>query len=65
MEGVFSRLDPGAYQLRVIEDQNKNSRWDGGNWNLKQWPEKVSYYPEVITVRANWEVEINWTVLQQ
>jgi hypothetical protein len=61
-ENIFMKFAPGIYRLRIVLDQNRNNRWDGGNWMEKQWPEKVIYYPDMITVRANWEVEINWNL---
>ncbi len=60
MSGIFLKIEPGIYRLRVVEDENRNNRWDGGSWQKRVWPELVYYYPDMITVRANWEVEINW-----
>lgn len=52
----FLNLVPAKYRIRVIYDENKNHHWDTGNFLLKRQPEKVVYYPEVIDVRANWEM---------
>lgn len=51
----FNNLDPKNYLIRVIFDENKNKQWDTGNYLKKIQPEKVSYYPGVIEMRANWE----------
>ena len=40
---------------RVIFDSNGNQKWDTGNFLKKIQPEKVSYYPILIEMRANWE----------
>ena len=40
---------------RVIFDSNKNRKWDTGNFLKKIQPEKISYYPSLIELRANWE----------
>lgn len=53
----FNNLEPAKYMVRVIFDDNGNGIWDTGNYLKKIQPEKVSYYPDVIDVRANWELE--------
>lgn len=53
----FNNLEPGKYMIRVIFDDNGNGVWDTGSYLKKLQPEKVSYYPDVIDVRANWELE--------
>ncbi|WP_222982090.1 Ig-like domain-containing protein [Flagellimonas meishanensis] len=58
----FNNLDPAKYTIRVIFDDNGNGIWDTGNYLKKIQPEKVSYYPDVIDVRANWELEQNFII---
>ncbi len=53
---------PGNYSLRIIEDNDKNGKWTSGDYNKKQQPEKVYYYPENIEVRAGWDNDINWII---
>nr|WP_298792235.1 Ig-like domain-containing protein [uncultured Allomuricauda sp.] len=53
----FNNLEPSKYMIRVIFDANGNGIWDTGSYLNKMQPEKVSYYPDVIDVRANWELE--------
>lgn len=53
----FNNLDPSNYIARVIFDENGNGKWDTGSYLKKIQPEKISYYPDVIEVRANWELE--------
>ncbi len=53
----FNNLDPAQYRIRVIFDANGNGKWDTGNYLKKIQPERVSYYPDMIDVRANWELE--------
>lgn len=52
---AFNNLNPGKYMARVIFDSNKNRKWDTGNFLKKIQPEKISYYPNLIELRANWE----------
>lgn len=53
-------LYPGQYRLKLITDLNHNRRWDTGDYLHHLEPEPVLYYPEAITVRANWDVEVKW-----
>ncbi|MET2985390.1 Ig-like domain-containing protein [Aureibaculum conchae] len=52
----FINLLPGKYLLRIIFDENKNKKWDTGNFLLKKQPEKVIYLEFTNEVRANWEM---------
>ncbi|MGB5667975.1 MAG: Ig-like domain-containing protein [Maribacter sp.] len=58
----FNTIKPAKYLVRVIFDANGNRKWDTGNYLKKIQPEKVSYYPDVIEVRANWELEQTFTI---
>lgn len=51
----FNNIDPGNYLVRIIFDENENKQWDTGNYLKNIQPEKVSYYPGPIEMRANWE----------
>ncbi len=55
-EFAFKNLIPAKYKVRIIYDDNKNRKWDTGNFLFNLQPEKVIYYPEIIDVRANWEL---------
>jgi hypothetical protein len=56
----FQYLSAGVYKLKAVEDSNRNGRWDSGNYLSKQKPERVTYFKEPITIRANWDVEHIW-----
>lgn len=58
----FNNLEPTTYLMRVIFDANANGKWDSGNYLKKRQPERVSYYPDVIEVRANWEKVETFTI---
>lgn len=54
---------PGEYPIRILYDQNKNGKWDTGQFFGKRiQPEKVQPLEKKITVKSNWsneyEVEI-------
>jgi len=53
---VFELIPPGEYLIRVIYDTNENGQWDTGNFLLKTNPEKIIYFPELVPVRPNWDI---------
>ncbi len=53
----FDALEPTLYTLRLIYDDNKNKKWDTGNFIEKKQTEEVIYFPKDIDVRSNWDVE--------
>ncbi len=55
----FDRLEPGGYRVRLIHDANGNGRWDTGDYTRKRQPEQVQYHPAEITIRANWDLEVD------
>ena len=60
----FNYLKPGNYGLRIIFDENGNRKWDTGSFLKKIQPEEVRYYPDMVNIRANWEMEETFTVLE-
>ncbi len=50
-------FNPGEYEIRILEDNNKNGIWDPGNYNLKLQPEKVYAVPQKINIKGDWENE--------
>jgi hypothetical protein len=50
---------PGEYELRVLFDRNKNGIWDTGNFKKKRQPEIVESINKKLTVKANWDNEID------
>ena len=57
---AFTYLNPAEYMFRMVIDVNRNREWDTGNYELKQQPEEVFYYPEKVSLRADWEHEVVW-----
>jgi hypothetical protein len=56
----FSYLDAGEYGLRLIEDRNRNGKWDPGIYLEGILPEPVYMYVGQLQVRQNWELEMPW-----
>ena len=55
-------LHPGVYKIRVVQDSNKNGKWDTGDYLKHRQPESIFYYPEEINLRANWEMELDFDI---
>jgi len=58
----FKHLKAGSYRLRLIFDCNNNNRWDTGEYLSKKQAEKTILFNETITIRANWDKEIEWII---
>lgn len=58
----YKYLLPGNYQLKLIIDTNNDKEWTTGNYINKQQPEKIIFYEKEITIRANWDNDINWII---
>lgn len=54
---------PGEYDLRIVFDENKNGKWDPGQFfGTRRQPEKVLAISRKLTVKSNWENEIDITL---
>ena len=54
----FVYLLPGKYDIRMIDDENGNGRWDTGDYSQHRQSEKVFYYPQPYEIRSSWEHEV-------
>lgn len=54
------KLVPGEYQIKILEDENSNGKWDNGVYNaVHRQPEKVWDLKIKVTIKADWENEFN------
>ena len=58
----YSYLAPKKYKLKIIYDDNRNHKWDTGNYLKHIQPEKVIYNSELINIRSNWDAELEWKI---
>jgi hypothetical protein len=61
-ELVFNNLKPSKYILKAIKDDNKNGKWDTGNYLKQIQPERVYFFPAKIHIRSKWEIEEEWNL---
>ena len=59
---ILSGLKAGKYKAIIIEDINKNRRWDAGNY-LEHRQSEVIRTLDIEELRENWEIEVivNWS----
>ncbi len=63
-EVQFNYVTPGDIQFRIIEDDNRNGRWDTGNVVERRQPERAEMYIDesagttIFATKANWEIEL-------
>lgn len=53
----FDLVQPEAFTVRIIYDDNKNKMYDAGNFLNKTYAEEVFYYQKEVDVRTNWDVD--------
>ena len=58
----FPYLKPEKYKIKIILDSNKNGQWDTGFLADGIQPEEVVYYPKIIKIRSNFEIEESWEI---
>ena len=60
INGEFSIVNAveGDYQLVAFQDRNNNQILDTGSFIDNVFSEKFSVYPDTLSLRSNWEIEI-------
>ena len=60
-EHYFRYINPAEVRVKVVEDLNKNGKWDGGSLTERRQPERVELFvgpdgKEAIQAKENWEL---------
>ena len=58
----IDKLKPGTYTLHLFVDKNQNKKRDTGSYFENILPEYIIPYRKDITIRANWDTEIEWRI---
>ena len=53
----FETIEPKLYTIRIIYDDNSDNEWTTGDYLAKKQAEEIIYFPKLIDVRSNWDVE--------
>ena len=56
----FNALQVAAYSARLVEDRNKNGRWDTGDFENNRQPERI-FNKKMDPLRANWDLEVSFS----
>ena len=56
----FFYLRPADYYLRCFVDRDGNGEWSTGEFDSGRAPEAVYYFPQAITVKAQWDIDQDW-----
>lgn len=54
---IFNELNPGKYQLVVIDDTDRNGLWTTGNLNSLKLPEDIFIFSQEIDIKPNMKIE--------
>lgn len=58
---LFADLTPVAYTAQLIEDTNRNGRWDGGDYFAHRQPERI-FSKKMDALRPGWDSEFTLAV---
>lgn len=61
-EVELKRLLPATYRMRLIDDRNRNGKWDPADYMSGIQPERVYNLKDDLSVRSNWDLEIEWSI---
>jgi hypothetical protein len=64
-EFIFDYMNPETFTLKLIHDRNENGMWDTGDYLERRQPEAVEFYSEPISIRSNFDMEVNWDLSQE
>jgi len=56
LEGLL----PGIYRVSLLEDHNRNGRWDTGRFREHRQPEAVRWISRSIELKPGWTTELRW-----
>ena len=57
---LLNDITPGKYQIKYIADSDRDGKWTTGSWEKRAQAEQVINYPTKITIRSNWDLELEW-----
>jgi hypothetical protein len=60
----FTYLAPASYRVRIVKDENRNGKWDAGNYFQHRQPEYAVFLKNtdgtvLFPLKANWEQELS------
>ena len=62
---LFEYIKPGTYRIKLVYDENRNGKWDTGNYLKKVQPERVRYFEKSLNIRENWDHEEDFDLSEE
>ena len=59
---TMSYVRPGSYLVQLVEDKNKNGKWDTGDYFKHLKPEPFIFYQDTVSLKANWDIIQDWAI---
>jgi hypothetical protein len=57
---IVDGLIPGKYKISILEDRNRNGRWDSGWFRALRQPEKIKWLSRDLELKPGWTTELRW-----
>ncbi len=54
---IFNDLDPGKYQIIIIDDEDGNGLWTSGNLNSLKLPEDIYIFSQELDIKPKMKIE--------
>lgn len=64
-DAVFRFVLPGKYYARLFADRDTSGTYTPGSLTLNRLPEDVYYFPKLINLKKNWDLEQQWDINEQ
>jgi hypothetical protein len=58
----FDYMEPAGFTLKLIHDSNEDGEWTTGDYMEHLQPESVEYSEGTLTLRSNFDLEVNWEI---
>lgn len=58
----FTFVKPEKYKIKLIVDRNQNDKWDTGDFDGWEQPERVVYFSKILKIRSNFEIRESWVL---
>ena len=58
----YPYVNPSNISFVLVRDDNRNGRWDAGDYQKGLQPERRWFFPKNLQVEADWRMEESWSV---
>lgn len=54
----LENIPAGTYKVMVVEDRNRNGKWDTGDFKTKTQPEKIYTFQDSYALKGGWDLDV-------